>query len=582
LEKVPLRQYGALLVKYLKPQWFRVLLLAVFMFGGIGLDLVNPQIIRYFIDAARSGGTTRNLIIAGGLFLAIGILRQAVTLVSSYVGQDVGWRATNRMRGDLAFHCLNLDMWFHHEHTPGEMVERVDGDTTTLSNFFSEFVLQVVGGAIFLIGVLTLVFRENWRVGIALTAFTIVAFWVYNLTRNVAVPIYTAEREGYSRLYGFIEERLTGIEDIRTNGGIAYTMNRFYDVNRDVYGRVVKSEVMGAALQTITSVLFALGYALAMSMGVWLYREGAFTIGTVYLLFSYTRMLRWPLFMISRQINELQRATAGMKRIEQLYRTPSRIHDGTEQPPAAGPLSIEFNDVTFSYVQGEPVLKNISFQLGPGKVLGLLGRTGSGKTTITRLLFRFYDVDGGQIRVGGFPIQNIRLESLRQQIGMVTQDVQLFNATVRENLTLFDPSIPDERILEVIDELGLSGWHRALARGLDTMLASGGGGLSAGEAQLLAFARVFLKNPGVVILDEPSSRLDPATEARIEFAVRRLLKDRTGVIIAHRLGTVQRADEIMILENGRIREYGEREKLVRDVNSRFSQLLKTGLEEEMI
>jgi len=577
LEKVPFRQYAALLSQYLKPQWMRVTLLAVFMFGGIGLHLLNPQILRYFIDTAKAGGATRNLLIAGGMFLAISVFRQVVMLVSTYLGQDVGWRATNRMRGDLAQHCLHLDMPFHHEHTPGEMVERVDGDTTALSNFFSEFVIQVLGSLLFLGGVLILVAREDWRIGVALSAFVAVAVCVYNLTRNIAVPIYTAEREGYSRLFGFLEERLTGIEDLRTNGASAYTLDRFYDVNRDVYGRAVKAHVMGEVLQTISGVLFTLGHALMMGMGIYLYQKNVFTIGTVYLVFHYTAMLRWPLFMINRQINELQRATAGMKRIEALYRTSSSIEEGTEELPTSSTLGIEFDQVTFSYTKGEAVLKDVSFQLSPGKSLGLLGRTGSGKTTITRLLFRLYELNAGQIRVGGKPIEKIRLEHLRGGIGLVTQDVQLFNATVRENLTLFDAGISDDRILSVIEELGLSAWYASLPKGLDTLLE--GTGLSAGEAQLLAFARVFLKDPKVVILDEPSSRLDPATEQRIDMAVQRLLAGRTSIIIAHRLGTVQQVDEIMILADGEIREHGERKQLARDPDSLFSRLLKTGLEE---
>ena len=577
MEKVPFRQYVALLSQYLKPQWLRVTLLAIFMFIGIGLGLLNPQILRYFIDTARAGGATRSLIIAGGVFFAIGALGQVVMLVNTYLAQDVGWRATNGMRGDLANHCLKLDMSFHHEHTPGEMVERVDGDTTALSSFFSEFTLQVIGSLLFLGGILILVTREDWRIGIPLTGFVAVAIIVFNLTRNIAVPLYTAEREGYSRLFGFLEERLTGIEDLRTNGGIGYTMDRFYDVNRDVYGRAVKAHVMGEVLQTISGVLFTLGNGLTMGMSIYLFQKDAFTIGTVYLVIHYTAMLRGPLVLISRQINELQRATAGFNRIEELYRITSNIEDGTESLPTSGALGIEFDQVTFGYTEDEPVLKDVSFQLTPGKSLGLLGRTGSGKTTITRLLFRLYEINRGQIRVGGKSIEEIQLDDLRNRIGMVTQDVQLFNATVRENLTLFDAGIPDGRILSVVEELGLSEWYQSLPNGLDTFLE--GTGLSAGEAQLLAFARVFLKDPKVVILDEPSSRLDPATEQRIDNAVQRLLKGRTSIIIAHRLGTVQQVDEIMILADGEIREHGERTRLVQDPDSLFSQLLKTGLEE---
>ena len=181
---------------------------------------------------------------------------------------------------------------------------------------------------LFLLGVLVLLFREDWRIGLAMSVFTLVAFFVYNLTRSMAVPYYTAEREGYSRLYGFLEERLTGIEDIRTNGASGYILGRFFDVNRDTYRRVLRSEKMGAMLRSVTTVLFTVGHALAMGMGIWLYDPDTFTVGAVYLVLHYTSMLRMPLFMISRQINELQKATAGLKRIEALQRTESQIVDG--------------------------------------------------------------------------------------------------------------------------------------------------------------------------------------------------------------------------------------------------------------
>jgi len=292
---------------------------------------------------------------------------------------------------------------------------------------------------------------------------------------------------------------------------------------------------------------------------------------------------------------------------------PSPIGAPASQP--GGPLAVAFQGVTFGYddslahngngaprnggagsdgkeppkeEEKEIVLHDLSFDLPPGRVLGLLGRTGSGKTTLTRLIFRFFDPDQGsvQIAAGGLPgmldIRNLSLDVLRRRVGMVTQNIQLFHASVRDNLTFFDSSIPDERIQEVIQALGLSEWYQALPEGLDTVLESGGGGLSAGEAQLLAFTRIFLKDPGLVILDEASSRLDPATEALIERAVDRLVQDRTAIIIAHRLGTVQRADEIMILEAGCIQEHGNRVALASDPNSRFYSLLQTGLEEVLV
>jgi ATP-binding cassette subfamily B protein len=211
--------------------------------------------------------------------------------------------------------------------------------------------------------------------------------------------------------------------------------------------------------------------------------------------------------------------------------------------------------------------------------LGLLGRTGSGKTTLARLIFRLYDPKFGCVEINGADIRNAQLGTLRQNIAIVTQDVQLFRASVRDNLTFFDRSVADEKILATLHELELGDWLGALPKGLDTELDTGSRSLSAGEAQLLAFTRVFLRNPGLVILDEASSRLDPATEQRLERAIDRLLQNRTAIIIAHRLGTVHRADEIMILDTGRVREYGDRQQLAADPNSHFYKLLQTGLEE---
>jgi ABC-type multidrug transport system fused ATPase/permease subunit len=244
-------------------------------------------------------------------------------------------------------------------------------------------------------------------------------------------------------------------------------------------------------------------------------------------------------------------------------------------------LGVSFDHVTFTYPTGEqPTLRDVSFTLAPGQVMGLIGRTGSGKTTISRLLFRLYDVSEGAVRLDGVDVRDLPLAALRHGVGLVTQDVQLFQATVRDNVTFFDSSIPDARIHEVFERLGMGEWLARMTDGLDTWLEASGGGLSAGEAQLLAFVRVFLRDPGLVILDEPSSRLDLATERLIERGMRALLADRTGIIIAHRLATVRRADVILTLGAGQALEFGEREALERQPDSHFAALLRVGLEDE--
>jgi ABC-type multidrug transport system fused ATPase/permease subunit len=259
----------------------------------------------------------------------------------------------------------------------------------------------------------------------------------------------------------------------------------------------------------------------------------------------------------------------------------SRLPERPEAILSAGVLSVEVHDLCFSYDTAEVALRNLSFSLRPGRVLGLLGRTGSGKTTLARLLLRRYDPASGEIRLGGVAPTSVSLHNLRQRVGLVTQEVQLFQAAVRDNLTFFNPAISDERLVRALENLGLAEWLRSLPNGLDTELAPDGGSLSAGQAQLLALARVFLADPGLVILDEASSRIDPATERLIERALDRLLENRTAIIIAHRLATVQRADEILILEDGRMLEHGERVALAHNPASRFYRLLQTGLEEAL-
>jgi ABC-type multidrug transport system fused ATPase/permease subunit len=615
---VSLTRHGNLLVEYLRPQRLKVALLSVLLFGGIGLELLNPQIVRSFIDTATTGGAVEQLTRAAILFIGVALIQQLVTVAATYVSQSVGWDATNALRADLLAHCLGLDMSFHKARTPGELIERVDGDVTALAQFFSQFVILVLGNSLLLVGVIVLLFREDWRAGAAMAIFALFALWVLGRSRNFAVPHATAERQASAELFGFIEERLAGMDDIRANGAGGHVMQGFYKVERVRFRKARRATVQTTMLWALTIALFAFGYALALGLGAYLYQAGAITLGAVYLFFQYTNMLRRPLEQLADQLKELQKASAGIRRIAELARLRPTIRDGEGAAAREGALEVAFERVSFDYddegpaarsaepvtegqrpptnhqnigsgrfgpsplalgVSSAAVLHDITFTLAPGRVLGLLGRTGSGKTTLTRLLFRLYDPVAGAIRLGGADLRAIRLDDLRARVGIVTQDVQLFQATIRDNLTLFDTRIPDERIVATLGELGLLPWLQALSNGLDTELGPNGGGLSAGESQLLAFARVFLQDPGLVVMDEASSRLDPATERLLERAVDKLMTGRTGIIIAHRLATVQRADEIMILERGRVVEHDERERLARDPDSRFATLLRVGMEE---
>ncbi|NOY55215.1 MAG: ABC transporter ATP-binding protein [Actinobacteria bacterium] len=579
-----LRRYLTLLVGYLRPLRGRVVALTLLLLAGITFQLINPQIVRRFIDGATSGSPRAALVALAVVFMALAVAQQAFSVFATFLAETVGWSATNELRGDLADHLLRLDMGFHKSHTSGELIERIDGDITALSNFFSQFVIHVAGNLVLLLGILVLLFRENLWIGLGISVFAVMALAGMVSIQALAMPWWKRVRQKSAEFYGFLGEQLGGTEDARANGGVAFIVERFTRHLREWLPASVRGFMGWAHLWSTNIVLFSALTALVYWLGSRFFGAGALSIGSVYLVFSYSELMRQPMDRIRTQMQDLQKASAALTRVEALFALESRLPlDGTKLLPA-GALSVTFQDVSFAYHDGddgsdEIVLSDLAIALEAGRILGVLGRTGSGKTTLARLLTRLYDPVEGTVTLGDVMLRHTDMADLRRRVGMVTQDVQLFHATVRDNLTFFAPGFDDRRIHAVLDELELSDWVQALPQGLDTTLGPGGGGLSAGEAQLLAFTRIFLRDPGLIILDEASSRLDPATEQLIERAVDRLMAGRTGIVIAHRLSTVTRADDILILEGGEVVEFGSRKALAQDPDSRFSFFLQAGMEQ---
>ncbi len=577
--KNPFRAHWDLLSRYIQPQKKRFALLTVLLFSSIGMQLVNPQIMRYFIDTTQTSKDAQLLLNAALAFISIALIQQVVGVSATYVGENVAWTATNALRAEMARHCLNLDMSYHNNVSPGELIERIDGDVQELSNFFSQLVVRVIGNLLLLLGILIALLLEEWRVGLAFSFFAVLTMLGLNAVRGIAIPYQKKFREAMADLFGYLEERLAGTEDIRSSGAVDFVILGIYKLSTRILGLWKSVQRRFLLVRLTAGGMMTFGVGLALVAGFYLYQAQLVTLGAVYMIVTYTNLLRRPIRELTQQVESFQNIGAAVERLTDLRAIRAEIVDGPGAEIPQGALSLGFENVHFAYKDGEPVLKEIGFQIKPGTVMGLLGRTGSGKTTLARLVFRLYDPTIGRVILGGVPLTQPRLKAVRERVALVTQDVQLFQATVRDNITFFNPEIKDDRILEVIEQLGLSDWLHGLPNGLDTKLETGGRSISAGEAQLLAFTRVFLRDPGLVILDEASSRLDPATEQLIERAIDRLLKDRTAIIIAHRLGTIHRTQEIMILEDGCVLEYGSREGLSADPNTRFHSLLKTGMEE---
>ncbi|MEO6317646.1 MAG: ABC transporter ATP-binding protein [Acidimicrobiales bacterium] len=562
-----------LLAAYLRPERARLLVLGVVLLVSTLAPVAGPVLLGKAIDAALRGEPTADLVGIAVIFLVVTVGSDALQVLVTWQSVDLAWRVGNHLRLDLARHALRLDLDWHGTHSPGLMIERLDGDVEAIVEFSSVAVLQVLGNAILLVGVLVVSFVIDWRAGLLIAGSVAVAAYLLIRLRSVAVPAHDAEREIQAQLYGDLEERLGGLEDLRANGAGPYAVHQLAHHSSRWWHAARHAAFLGDGSYTAAATAFSIGSVLTLGVGVLLHRDGLLTLGSLLTLFRFSQMVRQPIERIAEQMQEFQKAAAGARRAGRLLATAPSLPEGRGDPLPDGALDVHLDDVSFAYEGDSDVLVDLDLHLTPGTTLGVVGRTGSGKSTLGRLLARLWDVTSGAVRLGGVDVRDAATPDLRRRVAVVSQDVELLRASLRDNLTFLGTVVAsDAQLLEALTDVGLADWAIGLDHGLDTVL-DGGGGLSAGQAQLLAFARVLLSDPGLVVLDEATSRLDPDTEARLTLAADRALRGRTVVIIAHRLATLDQVDEVLVLERGRVLEHGRRANLAADPTSEFARLL---------
>jgi ABC-type multidrug transport system fused ATPase/permease subunit len=570
----PRRSQWLMLAAQVVAERSRLLPLAGALLLATLLPLAAPQLVARLVDQAIARAPLASLLTLAVAYLAVAVGAQAASVAASYAASGTAWRITNRLRERVAGHAMDLDMTFHSQRTPGEMIERVDGDLLGLTQFLSGFVAQAVGSVLLLGGTLVLVWRVDARIGALLGILVAAGLAVLAAAQRAVTPHAVSFREETARMLGSVEERLAGAEEIRANGAGRHVVSRFLEAAGRVLVAERRWQSRAGALLGGTSLMFALGTILLMAAGILLRQAGAVTVGTVVLLFQYAQMVRDPVERIVDQAKQLVQAGAAVARVSELLdERPEIVWPAAPRPLPAGPLSVRFAGVRFAYPGGAPVLHDVDLDLRAGRTLGLVGRTGSGKSTLARLALRLYDPTAGCVCLGGVDLRDAGRDELRRRTRMVTQDVHLFGGSLRDNVTLFDGSVPDDRVDLALERVGLAAWRRTLPDGLDTELGASGTGLSAGEAQLVALARAFLADPSLLVLDEASSRLDPATERTVREATARLLAGRTAIVIAHRMATLVGVDDVAVIDDGRIVEHGPRAELARDAGSRFAGML---------
>jgi len=564
------RALGALL----RPDRWRWAGLGALVALAAALTITGPLVIRRIVDTATDGTTSAEITRLASIFLAIAVVSQFLAVVVSWLATVLAWRTTNELRVSMTRHVLGLDHEFHRTHTPGELIQRVDGDITSVSEFLGQVVTKAAGAALLVGGMIAVLSVLDWRLGLGMAVYVAMALVVVLRGRHRAVSESSDEMGALGRLYGGIEERLTASEDLRANGAADHVAWRFVEDSEGALVSAVRRERAFLVMWWFVQGAVAAGWVLALVVGAVLVGRDTISIGTAFLLFQYVLLIARPLEEVVHELETVQKANGAMVRVAELLDIrPMIVDTGTRHPPS-GPLTIEASGVAFDYGDDRPVLRDVNIRIDAGRSVGIVGRTGSGKTTFSRLVLRLVEPTGGLVSLGGVPIGEIPLDELRRRVALVPQEVELFAGSLRDNVTLFDDEPTDAAVIDAMRRVGLG----ALAEGgIDRPLGAGGAGLSAGEAQLLALARVWLRDPDVLVLDEATARVDPETEQRLEAAVVELMRNRTTLIIAHRLTTLHSVDEIVVFDHGRIIEHGNRADLVGDDDSRFARLLTMSL-----
>ena len=501
------------------------------------------------------------------VLLASVLLRLALQGVQSFNIQAVGQRLTARIRQDLFAHSINLSVRFHDRMPVGKLLTRLTSDVDALAEVFGSGAVGVLGDLVSLSVIAVTMLLVEWRLGLLLLAaqipVTLVILWLQRRYRKANYRV----REELSQLNADFQENLQGLEVVQMFRREAVNGQRF-NATGMAYRRAVNGTIFFDSSISAFIEWVALGaVAVVLSLGGWMVTSGSMGLGTLTTFILYSQRLFDPLRQLAERFTQIQGGLTAVERIGELLEEPIEIVDhadseGGVQNATAGGVrgEVVFENVSFAYRPDEPILRNLNFRIAAGEHVALVGPTGSGKSTVIRLLCRLYEPQEGRILLDGQDIRTLPIQELRQQLGVVLQDTFLFSGTVGDNLRL-DVPIDDRRLRGVCRDLGLDPLLARLPDGLDTTLRERGGNLSSGERQLLAVARVAIRNPTVLVMDEATAFMDPSTEATLQRDLDRLLVKRTAVVIAHRLATVEAADRIFVLRRGQLIEQGTHQEL---------------------
>jgi len=573
------RQSFRAMFAYAKP--YRLTFLAIFLctFLAIGADLLQPYLVKIAIDdhvlAGKHGVDT--LFLLGGSYLLLALLSLLFTYIQANLLQKVGQGIVGQLRKDLFRHITKQSMSFFDRHSMGSLVTNVSSDTETINQFFTQVLLSVVRDGMSLLLVVAFMFSLDARLAMFCLILFPIIFAIAVAFRKALRSAYQRARGELSRLIGFLAENLSGMGLIQAFHQEKEQTERFTAQNRKYLQENLREVRTSIMFNRSFDVLGNVSVAFIVWLGGMAVLDTSLAFGVLYAFINYIRQFFQPINHITQQWNTLQSTIVSMDRLWRIFRIQPEVQDPKpeqEHNVVASEVQgqVDFNHIRFAYVDDRDVLHDLDLHIKPGEFIGIVGTTGAGKSSLVNLLARFYDVKRGSVEIDGVDIRRLPQHTLHQIVGLVQQDPFLYSGSILDNVRLFQDTVSREEVIWACKAVGAHGLIKRLKHGYDTRLSDRGSGLSAGERQLISFARILVFQPRILILDEATAHLDSHTEQLIQQALEVVSEGRTTLVIAHRLSTIQHADRIIVMRHGRVAEEGTNESLIAQ-NGYYAELI---------
>ena len=551
------------LFKYLLIYRKEIFFVLIIMFCTVAISLINPLIVERAIDVYIANGDMKGLINLGIFAILLNIVFIFLVKLRMYIMAKISNNVLLMVRQELYTHIQKLSFSFFDSRPTGKILVRIIGDVNSLKDVLSNSVTTLIPDFITICAVVGIMIFKNYKLAFAAMIslpILIICMWFVQIYSHARWQLH---RKKSSNLNAFIHEDLSGMRVIQSFTAEKETSDTFEELLTEHRNSFVKAVLLSDAFGPIIDFCWGLGTVSLFFVGIKLIGRDAVPIGTLIAFGTYISMFWHPIMNLSNFYNQLITNISGAERIFEILDTPPEITDADqviELPEIKGDL--RFDHVSFSYDSDTPVLSDVSFQVKAGETIALVGPTGAGKTTIVNLISRFYDIQGGNIFIDNYNVVDVSIESLRQQMGIMTQDNFLFSGTIKDNIRYGKLDATDEELIVAAKAVNAHEFIMKLEKGYDTELKERGSGLSVGQRQLLAFARTMVSLPKILILDEATSSIDTHTELLVQQGIEVLLKGRTSFVIAHRLSTIKKADRIFVIDNAGIQEEGTARELL--------------------